>query len=139
MYPVSSPSIVFPAVPARIGRGSDRGPVQTAVLVVMLLTGCGRPPSDGASTAGPTQHPAMAPLDYLSVQGQGKRRAENVIALVQVQKAIQEFQATENRWPTDLEELVRAGFLASVPGVPAGQRFDYDPAAGAVRMAPVAR
>ena len=81
----------------------------------------------------------MAPLDYLSVQGQGKRRAENVVALVQVQKAIQEFQVTENRWPTDLEELVRAGLLASVPGVPAGRRLAYDPATGAVRMAPVAR
>lgn len=139
MHSGSSPSIMFPAAPAWIGRGSDRGPVQAAVLVVMLLTGCGRPPSDGASTAGPTQHPAMAPLDYLSVQGQGKRRSENVVALVQVQKAIQEFQATENRWPTDLEELVRAGLLASVPGVPAGQRLAYDPATGAVRMAPVAR
>ena len=81
----------------------------------------------------------MAPLDYLSAQGQGKRRAEHVLTLVQVQKALQEFQATENRWPTDLEELVRAGLLVSVPGVPAGQRLAYDPATGTVRMAPVAR
>jgi len=139
MHSSSNPSIRFPAAPGCIGRGNDRRPVQAVVLVVMLLTGCGRPPSDGASTAGPPRHPATAPLDYLAVQGQGKRRAENVVALAQVQKAIQDFQATENRWPTDLEELVRAGLLASVPGVPAGQRLAYDPATGAIRMAPVAR
>ncbi len=139
MHSGSHPSIKSPAAPGWIGRGFDRGPVQAGVLLVMLLTGCGPTPPDAASTAGPTQHPAMAPLDYLSAQGRGKRRAENVVALAQVQKAIQEFQATENRWPTDLEELVRAGLLASVPGVPAGQRVAYDPATGAVRMAPVAR
>ncbi len=81
----------------------------------------------------------MAPLDYLSAQGQGKRRSENVVAMAQVQKALQEFQATESRWPTDLEELVRAGLLAAVPKVPPGQRLAYDPATGTVRVVPVVR
>ena len=81
----------------------------------------------------------MAPLDYLSAQGQGKRRSENVVALAQVQKALQEFQVTENRWPTDLEELVRSGLLAAVPKVPAGQRLAYDSTRGTVQVVPAVR
>lgn len=111
----------------------------SGILGLLVLTGCGRDASGGNSEAKPTRNPAMAPLDYLSAQGQGKRRSENVVAMAQVQKALQEFQVTENRWPTDLQELVRAGLLAAVPAVPAGQKLVYDPANGTVRVVPVAR
>ena len=111
----------------------------SGILGLLVLTGCGRDASGGAAEAKPTRNPAMAPLDYLSAQGQGKRRSENVVALAQVQKALQEFQVTENRWPTDLQELVRAGLLAAVPAVPAGQKLVYDPANGTVRVLPAAR
>ncbi len=59
--------------------------------------------------------------------------------MAQVQKALQEFQATESRWPTDLEELVRSGLLATVPKAPPGQRLAYDPATGTVQVVPVVR
>jgi hypothetical protein len=120
-------------------RGLRRGWVVAGVFVTLFLMGCGRDPSQAGSGSEPTRNPAMAPLDYLSAQGQGKRRSENVVALAQVQKALQEFQVTENRWPKDLEELVRAGLLAAVPSVPAGQRIAYDPATGTVRVVPFAR
>ena len=109
------------------------------VLLAFVLTGCGRETSGGAESPAPAPTPATAPLDYLSAQGHGKRRSENVVALAEVQKALREFQAAEDRWPTELDELVRTGLLAQVPKVPAGQRLAYDPATGSVRVVPVVR
>ncbi|MFZ9854419.1 MAG: hypothetical protein ACO3I0_04810 [Limisphaerales bacterium] len=128
-----------PVSPGCPTSGVSCGRVLAGAFVVLFLMGCGRDPSQAGSGSEPTRNPALAPLDYLSAQGQGKRRSENVVALAQVQKALQEFQVTENRWPRDLEELVRAGLLATVPSVPVGQRIAYDPATGTVRVVPAAR
>lgn len=125
--------------PVGRGPGLPVSGVEAVVLVAVLLAGCGRPPTDGSESSRSTSNPAMAPLDYLSAQGQGKRHSENVVALAQVRKALQEFQVTENRWPTDLGELVRAGLLAAVPNMPSGQRLAYDPASGTVTVVSVGR
>ena len=104
------------------------------VMLAALLAGCG---DGGTSKSGPAKgggSPATAPLDYLAAQGQAKKHSEKVVSLAQVQQALQQFHASEDRWPKDLQELVKAGFLASVPAAPAGQRVVYDPATGAVRM-----
>ena len=59
-----------------------RGPLAlSGILGLLVLTGCGRDASGGTAEAKPTRNPAMAPLDYLSAQGQGKRRSENVVAV----------------------------------------------------------
>lgn len=97
------------------------------------LAGCG----DGGGKPSPTSRtttPATAPLDYLAVQGQARKHSEGVTSLAQVQQAVQQFRAAEDRWPASLDELVRSGFLARVPAVPAGQRMVYDPATGAVSL-----
>lgn len=100
-------------------------------LGVVLAPGCdGR--KQGGAGAGAS--PATAPLDYLAVQGQAKKHSEKVVSLAQVQQALQQFHASEDRWPNDLNELVKAGFLAAVPQVPAGQRLQYDRANGTVRV-----
>ena len=103
------------------------------LLATSALVGCG----DSASkTAAPAKERSAAtvPLDYLAVQGQARRHSEGVAALAQVQQALQQFRTTEDRWPETLQELVRAGLLARVPAMPAGQRIDYDPRTGSVRM-----
>ncbi len=104
------------------------------VMLAALAVGCG---DGGASKSGAAKgggSPATAPLDYLAAQGQAKKHSEKVVSLAQVQQALQQFHASEDRWPKDLQELVKAGFLAAVPAAPAGQRVVYDPATGAVRM-----
>lgn len=125
-----------------IGTGCGRpfGLVWVFLLGVSgVLSGCG----DGGSArkeAGSGQgSPATAPLDYLAAQGQAKKHSEKVVSLAQVQQALQQFQVAEDRWPRDLQELVKAGFLAAVPEVPAGQVLVYDAKAGTVRVARAAR
>lgn len=102
--------------------------------LVVTATGCDGGKQGGAGTGA---SPATAPLDYLAVQGQAKKHSEKVVSLAQVQQALQQFHAAEDRWPNDLNELVKAGFLAAVPQVPAGQRLLYDRAGGTVRVVQV--
>lgn len=114
------------------GNRTARGALSGGLLVVLvwMLPGC-----DNAASTGKTGNsPATAPLDYLAAQGQAKKHSEKVVSLAQVQQALQQFQASEDRWPKDLQELVRAGFLAAVPVAPAGQRVVYDAGSGTVRM-----
>lgn len=97
------------------------------------VAGCG----DGGgqpSSSSRTGSPATAPLDYLAVQGQAKKHSEGVASLASLQQALQQFRAAEDRWPASLDELVRSGFLARVPVLPAGQRLVYDPGTGAVSI-----
>ena len=115
---------------------SGRAALGQSVLLASawLLAGCDKPASQGNPGARSGSSPATAPLDYLAAQGQAKKHSEKVISMAQVQQALQQFQAAEDRWPRDLQELVRAGFLAAVPAAPAGQRVVYDPTTGTVRM-----
>jgi hypothetical protein len=112
----------------RMARGALNGSL--LVVLVWMLAGCDNAVSSGK--AGST--PATAPLDYLAAQGQAKKHSEKVVSLAQVQQALQQFQASEDRWPKDLQELVKAGFLAAVPVAPSGQRVVYDSSTGTVRM-----
>ena len=105
-----------------------------AVFLAWALAGCneGSPKSRGTTSSG---NPATAPLDYLAAQGQAKKHSEGTASLAQVQQALQQFRASEDRWPESLEELVRSGFLAKVPAMPTGQRLAYDPRSGTVQVA----
>ncbi len=98
------------------------------------VAGCGDGSASKPGAGALDRSPATAPLDYLAAQGQAKKHSEKVISLAQVQQALQHFQMSEERWPRDLNELVKAGFLAAVPVAPAGQKLVYDPATGAVRF-----
>ncbi len=114
------------------GNRTPRGALNGGLLVVLvwMFSGCDNAASSGKNGSSP----ATAPLDYLAAQGQAKKHSEKVVSLAQVQQALQQFQASEDRWPKDLQELVKAGFLAAVPVAPAGQRVVYDSSAGTVRM-----
>ena len=103
-----------------------------AWLSVVLVAGC----DDKSKSAAPASNrsPVTAPLDYLAAQGQAKRHSEKVISVAQVQSAIQQFQAMEERLPKSLEELVSQHYLGAVPTPGRGQRFLYDPQTGSLRV-----
>ncbi len=106
------------------------------LLATLLLVGCGK--KDQAKKAGDdtalSGNPAMAPLDYLSAQGKAKKFAEKTITGVELTSAIQKFNAMEERFPRDLNELVQQHYLQAPPAAPRGMRWDYNPQNGAVRM-----
>ncbi|MBK9138734.1 MAG: hypothetical protein IPM17_08235 [Verrucomicrobia bacterium] len=105
----------------------------------LTFVGCGKDhrASGAASTNQPaTGNPMTAPADYLGAVGQAQKHAAKVVDTVQVQQAIRQFQAAEERLPKDLAELVKEGYLPRIPALPQGMRYDYNPANGQIRVVP---
>lgn len=108
------------------------------VLVTVLgSTGCSRStaPAPATSTNAPASsaQPLTAPVDYVGAVGRAGQHSAQVVDLAQVRQAIQQFHAGEDRYPQNLEELVKEGYLAKLPKLPAGREYRYDPATGQVR------
>jgi hypothetical protein len=99
--------------------------------VVALFAGCERKPAAKRDDAG--NSPVTAPLDYLAAQGKARKFAEKTISAAELTSAIQKFNAMEDRFPADLNELVREHYLRGPPAAPTGMRWDYNPQTGAVR------
>lgn len=97
----------------------------------LILAGCGKKEVKKPEGAG---NPATAPLDYLAAQGRAKQVAIKVTSTVEINSAIQKFQAMEDRLPKDLNELVQQHYLQAVPQAPRGQKFAYNPQDGSVRV-----
>lgn len=106
-------------------------------LAVIAGAGCGgRPKETPATATNAASNPLTAPADYVGAVGQAQKTAAKVVDLVQVQQAIRQFQAGEGRNPKTLEELIKEGYLAALPRLPAGLKFDYNPATGQVKAVP---
>lgn len=99
---------------------------------LFLMVGCERKPAAKLADSG--NSPVTAPLDYLAAQGKAKKFAEKTITAAELTSAIQKFNAMEDRFPADLNELVREHYLQGPPAAPAGMRWDYNPQTGAVRL-----
>jgi hypothetical protein len=110
----------------------------TGLLAVVLSVGCGGKPKEtpAPATNAASGNPLTAPVDYVGAVGQAQKTAAKVVDLVQVQQALRQFQAGEGRNPATLEELVKEGYLAALPKLPAGLKLDYNPATGQVKAVP---
>lgn len=114
--------------------------IPVLILTGALLAGCGEKkttnPAQTTNTPTTGGNPITAPADYIGTVGQAQKQAAKVVDLVQVQQAVRQFQAAEERLPKDLEELVREGYLPALPKLPAGLKFEYNVKTGEVRAVP---
>jgi hypothetical protein len=114
--------------------------IVAGVLLVCAFAGCGK--SKPATATGATNaaasggNPITAPVDYLGAVVQAQKHSVKVVDTVQVQQAIQQFHAAEDRYPKGLDELVKEGYLARLPQLPAGMQYDYSAANGQVKAVP---
>lgn len=108
------------------------------LLTAALSSSCGGKPKEStpSATNAAAGNPITAPVDYVGAVGHAQKQAAKVVDLVQVQQAIRQFQAAEDRYPKTLDELVREGYLPALPRLPAGLKFEYNPATGQVRAVP---
>jgi hypothetical protein len=105
------------------------------LLAALFLSGCGKSSSStGATNEVSSGNPITAPVDYLAAVAQAQRTAIKQIDLAYVNQALQQFNAGEDRYPKDLDELVAKGYLHEIPKAPYGYKITYDATTGAVKV-----
>ncbi len=76
-----------------------------------------------------------APLNYIGAVVDAKNHAENVIDVSYINQDIQMFNASEGRYPKDLQELI-PNYLGKMPEVPYGYKLVYDTNSYTVKVVP---
>lgn len=112
--------------------------ILSPLVLACLLIGCGHKeaapetkPTNSASAGG---NPITAPVDYLGAVNQAQKHSVKVVDTVQVKQAIQQFQAAEDRYPKDLQELIKEGYLVKLPELPKGYNYQYNAANGDLKV-----
>lgn len=103
-----------------------------APLAAALLVGCGKSqsgasPSNSASADNP-------PGGYLGALANSQDHAVKVVDTASLNQAVQLFNATEGRFPKDLNELVTNKLIGEIPPTPRGKKLDYNPTTGEVKV-----
>jgi hypothetical protein len=105
----------------------------------LFLTGCGDNSSKKSAQATNAEprydsgNPLTAPGDYLGAVVQAKNYSEKVIDVAYINQDIQLFNASEGRYPKDLQELI-PNYLGKMPTVPFGYKIVYDTNAYTVKV-----
>ncbi len=87
----------------------------------------------GACSRAPEQTPPPAPTAEEIAQARAMQSVQ--VGLERVTDAIGKFQRERSRSPTNLQELVRTAYLPSIPPLPNGLTFRYDPHMGSHSVA----
>ncbi|MGH7952070.1 MAG: hypothetical protein ACREFE_09150 [Limisphaerales bacterium] len=78
-------------------------------------------------------NPLTVVPDYMGAVMQAKKYSEKQIDLAYVNHAIQEFNAGEGHYPTNLQEMI-PNYLGKMPQAPYGYKIIYDPKTGTVSV-----
>jgi len=102
------------------------------LALIVTLAGCSRKQQSKQRmlTNNNTGNPITAPVDYLGAVNQARKTAVRQIDLASMRNAIQLFNAQEERFPRDLNELAQKHYIQGVPELPPGSRFTYNLATG---------
>jgi hypothetical protein len=100
------------------------GLVISAVATATILSGCGDSSKPGTA-ANSVSNAVTAPVNYLGAVVQAQKYAEKTIDVAYINQDIQMFNASEGRYPKDLQELI-PNYLPKMPAVPKGYKLVYD-------------
>jgi ABC-type glycerol-3-phosphate transport system substrate-binding protein len=105
------------------------------LAAALVLAGCGNNQGSSSQTNSASTGAVPAPSgNYLDTLANSRDRAVKVIDTASLTQAVQMFNATEGRFPKDLEELVTNKLIAEIPVTPRGKKLDYNPATGEVKL-----
>ena len=110
-----------------------------ALALAVFMAGCGKkkeatPTAQETNTPTTSGNPLTAPVDYLGALNSAQKTAVRVVDSTQIQRAIDMFNAQEDRNPKDLNELVTKHYLPTMPAPPRGMKFVYDAQAGKINI-----
>ena len=107
----------------------------TLFAAALVLAGCGNNQGGSSQTNSVSTSAEPAPAgNYLDTLANSRDRAVKVIDTAALTQAVQMFNATEGRFPKDLDELVTNKLIAEIPVTPRGKKLDYNPATGEVKL-----
>jgi hypothetical protein len=101
-------------------------------LTVLALAACDKPDPNKKESVG--SNPLNAPTDYLGAAAKAKKFSEKNIELASLKQAVQQFYAGEGRYPKDLQEAVKEGYLTKIPPAPVGMKITYEASTGEVKI-----
>jgi hypothetical protein len=116
-----------------------------AAAGLVMLAACGdnsAPPAKTSSTSSSSSNnyssgnPITAPVDYLGAVAKAKKTGVAVADLAPLRQAIKIFKTEEDRYPTDLKELVTKQYMPAIPAPPYQMKYQYDPANGNLSLVP---
>ncbi|MBC8324784.1 MAG: hypothetical protein H8E27_04080 [Verrucomicrobia subdivision 3 bacterium] len=105
------------------------------LVLGLLASACGDQPEPDINDNS-SGNPATAPVDYLGAVNKGRNKAIIDAGLLQVNSALNQYQATSSQPPASLQELISEGLLAELPVVPNGMKWNYNPETGVASVVP---
>ena len=101
-------------------------PFQCIFILGLLGNACGDggKPDINENSSG---NPVTAPVDYLGAVNKGRKKAIGEVGLMQVNSALNTFQASNSRPAKSLQELISEGYLGALPELPVGMKWQYNP------------
>ena len=75
-------------------------------------------------------NPVTAPVDYLGAVNKGRKKALGEVGLMQVNSALNQYQASNSRPAKSLKELMAEGYLNALPELPTGMKWHYNTETG---------
>lgn len=100
-----------------------------AILTAMALAACSQERSRAV-----TETTAGGNHDYRQMIERARNKQSSQHALDGLQDGIRAFQTDIGRLPTNITELVLRHYVKSIPTLPPGQQFFYDPVHGNVTI-----
>ncbi|HTI69706.1 MAG TPA: hypothetical protein VMF06_07055 [Candidatus Limnocylindria bacterium] len=100
-------------------------PAVFAFCCLVVVTGCGRKtePVVPATVETPAV-PGISPTATASATAAAESGADTTAStLLQLTQAVRRFGVEQQRAPTTLDDLVKAGYLSSLPPAPPGKAF----------------
>ena len=102
---------------------------QCVFILVLLGSACGGGAKPGINDNS-SGNPVTAPVDYLGAVNKGRKKAIGEVGLMQVNSALNQFQASNFRPAKSLKELMVGGYLTALPELPAGMNWHYNTETG---------
>jgi hypothetical protein len=116
----------------------------TRLLLLVIVAGLSAAATLGCSQrdAGEAEEPAqdveaqsrnIGDQYVRGILGAGNK-AQGTVAITSIEKAVEMYQLQHGKNPPSLDTLVTEGFLPQKPKAPPGKQFQYDAAAGTVKL-----